>query len=68
MAALREEPESMGDRCFACSKLNLTQDLAVYLYGAWFHQPCYQREQNFPTDSTLPKRLRSGPRVRRKEH
>jgi hypothetical protein len=22
--------------------------MAVYLYGAWFHLPCYQRENNFP--------------------
>src|ERR1700716_1528701 len=41
-------PETAGDRCFACSRGLSTADMAVYLYGAWFHLPCYQRENNFP--------------------
>lgn len=52
MAQAREKPESAGDRCFACSEAISTPDLAVYLYGAWFHLPCYQRENNFPVDPT----------------
>jgi len=31
----------------------------VYLYGAWFHLPCYQRENNFPADATaVPRAIR----------
>ncbi len=51
MGQPREKPESAGDRCFACSGAISAPDLAVYLYGAWFHLPCYQRENNFPIDA-----------------
>ena len=52
MGLARTSPESAGDRCFACSGAISAADLAVYLYGAWFHLPCYQRENNFPNTST----------------
>jgi hypothetical protein len=59
MAQTREAPESAGDRCFACSGAISASDLAVYLYGAWFHLPCYQRETNFPNDATaVPRAFR----------
>lgn len=59
MAQARAKPESSGDRCFACSEPISTPDLAVYLYGAWFHLPCYQRENNFPPDATaVPRAIR----------
>ena len=51
MALARTSPEGAGDRCFACSGAISTADLAVYLYGAWFHLSCYQRENNFPNTS-----------------
>lgn len=51
MSQARAKPESAGDRCFACSGAISAPDLAVYLYGAWFHLPCYQRENNFPNDA-----------------
>ena len=51
MGQTRAKPESAGDRCFACSGAMSEPDLAVYLYGAWFHLPCYQRENNFPIDA-----------------
>jgi|KBSSwiStaDraftv2_1062776.scaffolds.fasta_scaffold614487_1 hypothetical protein len=51
MDQARAKPESAGDRCFACSGAISEPDLAVYLYGAWFHLPCYQRENNFPIDA-----------------
>ena len=51
MGLARTSPESAGDRCFACSRAISAADLAVYLYGAWFHLPCYQRENNFPNTS-----------------
>ena len=56
MAQPREKPESAGDRCFACSGAISAPDLAVYLYGAWFHLPCYERENNFPNGAqALPR-------------
>jgi hypothetical protein len=56
MPQTRETIESAGDRCFACSGAISAPDLAVYLYGAWFHLPCYQRENNFPNDApTVPR-------------
>jgi hypothetical protein len=59
MSQTRETPESAGDRCFACSGAISAADLAVYLYGAWFHLPCYQRENNFPNDVTgVPRAVR----------
>ena len=59
MSQTREAPESAGDRCFACSASISAADLAVYLYGAWFHLPCYQRENNFPNDPTaVPRAIR----------
>jgi len=59
MSQTRETPESAGDRCFACSGAISAADLAVYLYGAWFHLPCYQRENNFPNDATtVPRAVR----------
>jgi hypothetical protein len=60
MGQPRENLESAGDRCFACSDAISGSDLAVYLYGAWFHLVCYQRENNFPTDEqrTVPRAVR----------
>jgi hypothetical protein len=42
--------QSARDRCFACSGAISRGDFAVYLYGAWFHLDCYERENNFPTE------------------
>jgi hypothetical protein len=50
MGQSRSHPESADDRCFACSGAISSSDLAVYLYGAWFHLPCYERENNFPNE------------------
>src|SRR5256885_8135158 len=50
MSQTRETPESAGDRCFACAGAISAADLSVYLYGAWFHLPCYQRANNLPND------------------
>jgi hypothetical protein len=51
-----------GDRCFSCSDTISESDLAVYLYGAWFHLQCYQRENNFPSDSrAVPRAVRPVP-------
>jgi hypothetical protein len=64
MAQPRTSPESASDRCFACSGAISAADLAVYLYGAWFHLPCYERENNFPNDpKPVPRgaRRQSGP-------
>ena len=62
MGQPRETPESAGDRCFACSDAISESDLAVYLYGAWFHLPCYQRENNFPNDArSVPRAVRPKP-------
>lgn len=59
MGQTRENPESAGDRCFACSTAISEPELAVYLYGAWFHLPCYQRENNFPNDpAAVPRAIR----------
>src|SRR5258706_7134315 len=59
MAQARENPVGAGDRCFACSDAISAADLAVYLYGAWFHLPCYERENNFPNDSRpVPRAVR----------
>jgi len=62
----RENPVGAGDRCFACSDAISESDLAVYLYGAWFHLPCYQRENNFPNDERpVPRAVRPTPAVPR---
>ena len=62
MGQPREKAESAGDRCFACSNAISSSDLAVYLYGAWFHLPCYERENNFPNGSRLvPRAVRPAP-------
>src|SRR5690349_5989424 len=64
MGQPRENPESAGDRCFACSDAISGSDLAVYLYGAWFHLPCYERENNFPNEErTVPRAVRPSPAV-----
>jgi len=56
MGLSRTKPESAGDRCFACSSAISEADLAVYLYGAWFHLDCYQRENNLPEqDRAVPR-------------
>ena len=66
MSQPRENLESAGDRCFACSDAISGSDLAVYLYGAWFHLPCYQRENNFPNDERpVPRAVRPAPPVPR---
>ena len=58
--------ESTGDRCFACSDAISASDLAVYLYGAWFHLPCYERENNFPNDARpVPRAVRPQPALPR---
>jgi hypothetical protein len=44
--------ESTGDRCFACGTRIPPGDMAVYLYGAWFHLPCYQHDNNLPAEPT----------------
>lgn len=62
MGQPRETLESAGDRCFACSDAISPADLAVYLYGAWFHLPCYERENNFPNDTRpVPRAVRPQP-------
>ncbi|HEU5197164.1 MAG TPA: hypothetical protein VFW70_20675 [Methylomirabilota bacterium] len=62
MGQPRENPESASDRCFACSDAISAADLAVYLYGAWFHLPCYERENNFPKDGRpVPRAVRPQP-------
>jgi hypothetical protein len=59
MALSRARPESAGDRCFACSGAISGQDLAVYLYRAWFHLDCYQRENNLPDHArAVPRAVR----------
>jgi hypothetical protein len=42
--------ESVADHCFACAGAISAADLSVYLYGVWFHLPCYQRENNLPNE------------------
>ena len=59
MGQSRSNPESADDRCFACSGAISSSDLAVYLYGAWFHLPCYERENNFPNEARkVPRAVR----------
>jgi hypothetical protein len=45
MALPRHTPKSASDRCSACSRDIGSRDLAVSLYGAWFHVQCYHRER-----------------------
>ena len=62
MGQPRGGPESAGDRCFACSDAISATDLSVYLYGVWFHLPCYERENNFPSDGRIvPRAVRPQP-------
>ena len=37
------------ERCMACWAAISKGDGAVYLYGAWFHYRCYERENGVPT-------------------
>jgi hypothetical protein len=68
MGQPRERLESAGDRCFACSDAISAADLAVYLYGVWFHLLCYQRENNFPKDARpVPRAVRPAPPTPRSE-
>ena len=61
MGQPRTSLESTSDRCFACAASISASDLAVYLYGAWFHLPCYQRENNFPIEErAVPPAVRRG--------
>ncbi|HET7342384.1 MAG TPA: hypothetical protein VFL90_13060 [Methylomirabilota bacterium] len=45
MALPRYAPESAADRCFGCAGAIRSDDLAVYLDGAWFHVHCYHQER-----------------------
>jgi len=50
MGQPRKRPGSAEDHCFACAGAISAADLSVYLYGAWFHLPCYQQVNNLPND------------------
>ena len=50
MGQPRKSAETAADRCFACAGAISAADLSVYLYGAWFHLPCYQQVNNLPND------------------
>jgi hypothetical protein len=59
MGQPRMRLQSADDRCFACSGAIEAADLAVYMYGAWFHLPCYERENNFSSEArAVPRAVR----------